>query len=54
MTSEKKPPSRATKPASKEQTRKQSHGPEKKQRDVTKTPSKASAEYHKRHHQGGH
>jgi hypothetical protein len=37
----------ARKPARKDQTRKQAHGPEKKQRDVTATPSKASDRHYK-------
>ena len=40
-------------PEKKEQTRKQTHGPEKHQEEVTATPSKASDEHYK-NHQGGH
>jgi hypothetical protein len=41
------------KPGRKDQTRKQTSGPEKNQRDVTATPSKASDQHYKKH-QGGH
>lgn len=54
MTATKKAGARTTKPRSKVQTRKQAQGPEKNQRDVTKTPSKASDDHYKRNHQGGH
>lgn len=43
----------APKRPAKDQAREQAHGPEKKQRDVTATPSKASDRHYK-DHQGGH
>lgn len=54
MTATKKAKSPVQKrPDKKDQTRKQTHGPEKNQEDVTATPSKASDQHYK-NHQGGH